>query len=50
MAGSIFQSNVRCLSAGMPSMMGMTYGMEIQQTKDKITMYGELNDVYLGFF
>jgi hypothetical protein len=27
-------------------MMSMTYGMEIQQTKDRITIYGELNDVY----
>ena len=51
MAGSDeFDPNVRCLSAGMPSMMGMTYGMEIQQTKDKITMYGELNDVYRRIF
>jgi hypothetical protein len=47
MAGSDeFDPNVRCLSAGMPGMMSMTYGMELQQTKDKITMYGELNDVY----
>jgi hypothetical protein len=38
--------NANCLSAGMPAMMSMTYGMEIQQTKDKITIYGELNDVY----
>jgi hypothetical protein len=30
----------------MPNMMSMTYGMEIQQTKDRITIYGELNDVY----
>ena len=36
----------RCLSAGMPSMMRMDYGMEVQQTKDKITVYGELNDMY----
>jgi len=41
-----FDPNVRCISAGMPSMMSMTYGMELQHTKDKITMYGELNDVY----
>src|SRR5687767_5564908 len=38
--------NANCLSAGMPGMMSMTYGMEIQQTRDKITIYGELNDVY----
>ena len=31
-------------------MMGMAYGMEIQQTKDKITIYGELNDVYRRIF
>jgi hypothetical protein len=41
-----FDPSVRCISAGMPGMMSMTYGMEIQHTKDKITMYGELNDVY----
>ena len=38
--------NANCLSAGMPGMMSMGYGMEIQQTKDKVSMYGELNDVY----
>src|SRR5262245_47095849 len=39
MSGSSeFDPNARCLSAGMPSMMGMGYGMEIQQTKDKITI------------
>jgi hypothetical protein len=47
MAGSDeYDPNARCLSAGMPNMMSMTYGMEVQHTKDKITMYGELNDVY----
>ena len=47
MAGSPeYDPNVRCVSAGMPSMMSMTYGMEIQQTNDRITIYGELNDVY----
>jgi hypothetical protein len=30
----------------MPGMMGMAYGMEIQHTKDNVTIYGELNDVY----
>ena len=51
MAGSPeFDPNVRCLSGGMPNMMGMTYGMEVQHTKDKITMYGELNDVYRRIF
>jgi len=47
MAGSPdYDSNVRCVSGGMPNMMSMTYGMEIQQTKDRITIYGKLNDVY----
>ena len=51
MAGSPeFDPNVRCLSGGMPNMMSMTYGMEVQHTKDKITMYGELNDVYRRIF
>jgi hypothetical protein len=51
MAGSDeFDPNARCLSAGMPNMMSMTYGMEVQHTKDRITMYGELNDVYRRIF
>jgi hypothetical protein len=51
MAGSDeFDPNARCLSGGMPNMMSMTYGMEIQHTKDKITIYGELNDVYRRIF
>jgi len=51
MAGSPeFDPNVRCVSAGMPNMMSMTYGMELQHTKNKITMYGELNDVYRRIF
>jgi len=51
MAGSDeFDPNARCLSAGMPNMMSMTYGMEIQHTKDKVTIYGELNDVYRRIF
>jgi hypothetical protein len=51
MAGSDeFDPNARCVSAGMPNMMSMTYGMEIQHTKDKITIYGELNDVYRRIF
>jgi len=51
MAGSPeFDPNVRCLSGGMPNMMSMTYGMEVQHTKDKITIYGELNDVYRRIF
>ena len=35
-----------CIPAGMPGMMSMTYGMEIQHTPGKVTIYGELNDVY----
>ena len=51
MAGSSeFDPNARCISAGMPNMMSMTYGMEVQHTKDKLTMYGELNDVYRRIF
>ena len=51
MAGSSdTDPNANCLSAGMPSMMGMGYGMEIQHTKDKVTIYGELNDVYRRIF
>lgn len=51
MAGSPeFDPNVRCISGGMPNMMSMTYGMEVQHTKDKITIYGELNDVYRRIF
>src|SRR5262245_41234293 len=45
-----FDPNVRCVSGGMPNMMSMTYGMELQHTKDKITIYGELNDVYRRIF
>jgi len=51
MAGSSeTDPNANCVSAGMPGMMSMTYGMELQQTKDKITIYGELNDVYRRIF
>ena len=47
MAGSSeTDPNANCLSAGMPGMMSMTYGMEIQHTPGKVTIYGELNDVY----
>lgn len=47
MSGSSeFDPAARCIPAGMPAMMAMTYGMEIMQTKDKITIYGELNDMY----
>jgi hypothetical protein len=45
MSGSYeFDNNARCLPPGMPAMMSMPYGMEIMQTKDKITFFSELND------
>jgi hypothetical protein len=45
MSGSYeFDNNAKCLPPGMPAMMGMAYGMEIMQTKDKITFFSELND------
>ena len=45
MSGSSeYDASARCIPAGMPSMMAMTYGMEVMQNKDKITMFGELND------
>ena len=34
----------RCLPPGMPAMMSMAYGMEVMQTKDKVTFFSELND------
>lgn len=43
---SEFDPPARCIPQGMPTMMGMIYGMEVQQTKDRITIYGELNDSY----
>ena len=30
----------------MPAMMGMPYGFEILQTKDKMSILSELNDAY----
>lgn len=45
MAGSYeFDNSAKCLPPGMPAMMNMAYGMEIMQTKDKITFFSELND------
>ena len=45
MSGSYeFDNNARCLPPGMPAMMSMPYGMEVMQTKDKITFFSELND------
>jgi len=44
-AGSYDSDNVfKCLPPGMPAMMNMAYGMEVMQTKDKITFFSELND------
>ena len=41
----------KCLPPGMPGMMSMLYGMEVMQTKDKITFFSEdldaLRRVYL---
>jgi hypothetical protein len=39
-----FDNNAKCLPPGMPAMMNMAYGMEVMQTKDKITFFSELND------
>jgi hypothetical protein len=45
MSGSYeFDNNAKCLPPGMPAMMSMPYGMEVMQTKDKITFFSELND------
>jgi len=44
-AGSSDSDNTaKCLPPGMPAMMNMAYGMEIMQTKDKVTFFSELND------
>jgi len=44
-AGSAeYDYSAKCLSPGMPAMMTMAYGMEVMQTKDKITFFSELND------
>jgi hypothetical protein len=37
-------NTAKCLPPGMPAMMNMAYGMEIMQTKDKVTFFSELND------
>src|SRR5688572_30874024 len=45
MSGSYeFDNSANCLPPGMPAMMAMTYGMEVMQAKDRITMVSELND------
>ena len=44
-AGSSDSDNtLKCLPPGMPAMMNMAYGMEVMQTRDKITFFSELND------
>src|SRR5579863_5987921 len=44
-AGSVeYDYSAKCLPPGMPAMMSMAYGMEVMQTKDKITFFSELND------
>jgi hypothetical protein len=44
-AGDTSSDNTaKCLPPGMPAMMNMAYGMEVMQTKDKITFFSELND------
>ena len=51
MSGSYeFDNNAKCLPPGMPAMMSMAYGMEILQTKDKITFFSELNDAMRRVF
>ena len=45
MAGlSEYDSLAKCLPPGMPFMMNMVYGMEIMQTRDRITMFSEWMD------
>jgi hypothetical protein len=45
MAGSYeYDYTHQCLPPGMPAMMNMAYGMEVMQTRDKITFFSELND------
>ena len=41
---SEYDLTAKCLPPGMPAMMSMAYGMEVMQSKDKITFFSELND------
>ena len=41
---SEYDNSAKCLPPGVPAMMVMFYGMEVMQTKDKITFFSELND------
>lgn len=44
-SGSYEHDNIaNCLPPGMPAMMGMGYGMEIMQGKDRITFFSEHQD------
>jgi hypothetical protein len=42
--GSESDLTAKCLPPGMPAMMNMAYGMEVMQTRDKVTFFSELND------
>lgn len=47
MAGSAeYDNNAKCLPPGMPGMMNAVFGnrLEVMQTKDKITLFTEVND------
>ena len=45
MSGSYeYDNTANCLPPGMPGMMAMAYGMEVMQSKDRITFFSELND------
>ena len=45
MSGSYeYDPIANCLPPGMPHMMWMAYGMEIMQTKDRITFFSEWQD------
>ena len=45
MSGSYeYDPIANCLPPGMPQMMNMSYGMEIMQSKDKITFFSEWQD------
>jgi hypothetical protein len=45
MSGSYeYDPIANCLPPGMPHMMSMSYGMEIMQTKDRITFFSEWQD------
>jgi hypothetical protein len=45
MSGSYeYDNTANCLPPGMPGMMAMAYGMEVMQSRDRITFFSELND------